>query len=381
MKKKLLALTLSLVLTLGLAVPAMAAEPLPTVPAGYTIVKVDGNIGESYGHYFHDGMMVVVAEVPADPEGYSKLTYLNSQGKLMLEMPCSDYDFSEGLAPVMADETMALGYIDTTGKMVIPTTLKMYAEMGQTLVGRFMGGNALVLVSNVRDQFGETITWRQIDRTGAAVPTTLDVNDQNNFCFEGGSSRGVTYDIVDINGVPRVLEFSEGYALLNMATDDKDASRFYVVSSSGVTPPAPVTAAPAVSKVLVNGKTVNFDAYVINQNNYFKLRDLAKAISGTDKQFDVTWNEYEGDIALQPNSPYTAVGGELTPGDGTAKTATVNTSAVRLEYTPAALRGYTIGGNNYFKLRDLCATFDIFVDWNGKTGTLSIDTTKGYVAE
>jgi V8-like Glu-specific endopeptidase len=39
------------------------------------------------------------------------------------------------------------------------------------------------------------------------------------------------------------------------------------------------------SKILVDGKTVLHDAYLINDNNYFKLRDLATVINGTKKQF------------------------------------------------------------------------------------------------
>ena len=52
-----------------------------------------------------------------------------------------------------------------------------------------------------------------------------------------------------------------------------------------------VTAKPTASKVLVNGKEVAFDAYNISDNNYFKLRDIALQISGTEKQFEVQWDE------------------------------------------------------------------------------------------
>ena len=35
---------------------------------------------------------------------------------------------------------------------------------------------------------------------------------------------------------------------------------------------------------------VQFEAYNINGSNYFKLRDVAYAMNGTSKQFDVRWN-------------------------------------------------------------------------------------------
>lgn len=35
------------------------------------------------------------------------------------------------------------------------------------------------------------------------------------------------------------------------------------------------------SSILVNGNLVEFEAYLIDGSNYFKLRDIAKIISGT----------------------------------------------------------------------------------------------------
>ena len=40
---------------------------------------------------------------------------------------------------------------------------------------------------------------------------------------------------------------------------------------------------PTSSIVLVNGEAVSFQAYNIGDNNYFKLRDIAFVLSGTEK--------------------------------------------------------------------------------------------------
>lgn len=39
----------------------------------------------------------------------------------------------------------------------------------------------------------------------------------------------------------------------------------------------------------VDGKSVSLWAYEIDGGMYFKLRDLAMALSGTEKQFDISW--------------------------------------------------------------------------------------------
>lgn len=135
------------------------------------------------------------------------------------------------------------------------------------------------------------------------------------------------------------------------------------------------------STVLVNGQEIAFEAYMINNSNYFKLRDLAKVVSGTDKQFEVRWNSDKKAIELISNEAYTEVGNELALGDGSAKIAKLNTSIVYKDGEEVNLEVYTINENNYFKLRDIAQAFNIAITWDGETKAVGIDTTAGYVVE
>lgn len=90
-------------------------------------------------------------------------------------------------------------------------------------------------------------------------------------------------------------------------------------TAASLTKPQYTTAVPSTAKVLVNGKKVAFDAYTIGGNTYFKLRDVAAAVNGTAKSFNVTWDANAKAISLQGGTAYVAVGGELAAGDGTAK--------------------------------------------------------------
>lgn len=141
-------------------------------------------------------------------------------------------------------------------------------------------------------------------------------------------------------------------------------------------------AAPTASKVTVNGEQVSFNAYTINNNNYFKLRDIAKVLSGSGKQFDVTWDAEKNAINLLSDKPYTVVGGELAASaSAEAKSASLNTSAIYLDGELVTLTAYTIDGNNYFKLRDLGQTFNFGVAWDGTSNTIAIDTSADYTAD
>ncbi|HHV98709.1 MAG TPA: hypothetical protein GXX36_03905 [Clostridiaceae bacterium] len=137
---------------------------------------------------------------------------------------------------------------------------------------------------------------------------------------------------------------------------------------------------PNKSTVLVNGRKIAFDSYNIGGYNYFKLRDLAQAVNGTNKNFEVTWDGAKNAINLFSNRPYTPVGNELkTSPNLTSKVATPTSSAIYLDGKPVTLIAYNIDGNNYFKLRDILKLFDIGVTWNGKTNTIEINTNTSYV--
>ncbi len=140
-----------------------------------------------------------------------------------------------------------------------------------------------------------------------------------------------------------------------------------------------VPANPTAAKVIINGKTVDFEAYNIYDNNYFKLRDVAKAITGTEKQFEVTWNGEKNLINLVSNKAYTTVGGELALGDGVQKKGVLCSSAIMKDCKECHLTAYTINDNNFFKLRDLGELFDFGVDWDGTN--IIIDTSKSYIAD
>jgi hypothetical protein len=149
-------------------------------------------------------------------------------------------------------------------------------------------------------------------------------------------------------------------------------------SDANPTTPKTVTATPTASKIMVDGTQISFDAYFINGNNYIKLRDFAKAVNGSEKQFEVTWVDADNAIHLTSRTPYTLVGGELVAGDGKAKDATPCSSKILQDGTEIALTAYKIGGNNYFKLRDLAKAFNIGVIWSDTTGTVEVDTSTGY---
>lgn len=142
--------------------------------------------------------------------------------------------------------------------------------------------------------------------------------------------------------------------------------------------PIQVVANPNATKVIVDGKTIEFEAYTIKGYNYFKLRDLSTALCETDKCFSVEWLNDAGMIELKSFSRYIPKEGDLKKGDGTIKKATLTDSLIYKDNVIIDLKGYLIGSNNYFKLRDIGIYFDFAVDWDAKNNTIVIDTSRSY---
>ena len=71
-----------------------------------------------------------------------------------------------------------------------------------------------------------------------------------------------------------------------------------IMALSAIPVYAGVPASPTASKVTVNGEAKAFEAYNINSNNYFKLRDIAYVLNGTDASFSVGWDGAANSIAL-----------------------------------------------------------------------------------
>lgn len=137
-------------------------------------------------------------------------------------------------------------------------------------------------------------------------------------------------------------------------------------------------ALPTNSKVLVNGKEVVFDAYNINGNNYFKLRDIAMAFNNTSNKFRVDWLEELKVISIFTGGNYTPVGGELTKGDGTEKLALRTGTDVSIDLCILKFDTYNINGNNFFKLRELGYMLDFYVGWDSDNNCVIINTEEPY---
>lgn len=149
-----------------------------------------------------------------------------------------------------------------------------------------------------------------------------------------------------------------------------------IVMNEGESPssiPTKEIAIPTSSNININGTEVSFNTY---NEDYFKLRDLAYSLNGTEKQFEISWDSEANAINLLSNKSYTVVGSEMAKGDGMDKPVALNNNKILLDGEEIQLISYIIDGNNYFRLHDIgeLLDFSVVID----TGVTKIDTSIPY---
>ena len=177
---------------------------------------------------------------------------------------------------------------------------------------------------------------------------------------------------------------SEDWLTKNIAIF-KIGDNYYQIRLNGSTDAQKLAAASQIAyastqSVLVNGKSVTFEAYALKDENgydtnYIKLRDVAYVLDGTTAQFQVGW---DGAVNILPGKAYTPTGLEMsTPYSGN-RTYTVATSATKVNGQAVSMEAILLqddagGGYTYYKLRDLGAALNFTVSWTAQTG-ITIDT-------
>ncbi len=147
----------------------------------------------------------------------------------------------------------------------------------------------------------------------------------------------------------------------------------------GITTQSPPLRKASVTqdKITLDGVTVRPAGYNLNDENYFKLRDIAYLMNGKKAQFDVGWDNDTSSITMMSGRSYQKVGGEMS--SASAKPTIRETNArVLVDGKAVSMTAYNINGNNYFRLRDIASKIGFEVDYVNRVVTLTSGDSKQY---
>ncbi len=134
-----------------------------------------------------------------------------------------------------------------------------------------------------------------------------------------------------------------------------------------------IIAEPVQYTVTVNAKSESLWAYNIDGGVYFKLRDVALLLNGTDKQFEAFWAADSNQVGLSTGNAYSQVGCELNaPQKLQIDAAQTSTDSLYIDALPAAGSVYTANNNNYMTLSDLAATLKLASSLNKENHTAKL---------
>lgn len=124
----------------------------------------------------------------------------------------------------------------------------------------------------------------------------------------------------------------------------------------------------------LDGFDVSIGGYLIEGSNYFKLRDIAAFINGTDSEFNVGYDEINKQIKLELGSGYEKLDTDLIEMKHDKTEAKMVTNTILVDGKEAKLSGAFIDGNNYVKLRDLGEVVGFKVDFDEATRKIIVNT-------
>ena len=135
---------------------------------------------------------------------------------------------------------------------------------------------------------------------------------------------------------------------------------------------------PVTSRISVDGRSRMIGGFNINNNIYYKLRDMAYLLNGTNKQFDVVYDIGKSAIVMQPGKSYL---GQKSEEDVS------NIKDIKLEERQVSLYlqdkyhqilGYMINGNTYVKIRNIVELLEVEIEWSNETKEIKLITEAEY---
>ena len=204
----------------------------------------------------------------------------------------------------------------------------------------------------VRTNFSETILPEDISAT---LPS-----DYSAAKIEAQLLKGMQYYVAN------TAEFSTDWCAL-IGLDS-----WVVNYGSGIGSDYSPACVSSAQKFALNGEAVTPEAYNIDGNNYVKLRDVAALLTGTSAACDISFDADSLEVYVVSGETYTPVGGELTVGEDKSASCVYSAWTLFVDGEEVPCMVYNIGGNNYFKLRDLGTALGLEIGYDAGTNTATV---------
>ena len=123
---------------------------------------------------------------------------------------------------------------------------------------------------------------------------------------------------------------------------------------------------PTSQSLWADGVRTQAEVYNINGENYFKLRDVAMLLNGSEAQFSVDYDPAGNVITLTSGAAYVPVGGELAGGADRSGALAVSPQTLRIGGQTRTLCAFNLAGNNFYRIADLAAELGFSAEYDAQ---------------
>lgn len=334
---------------------------------GYATVGLEKNYKKLYGKIDKFGNEIVECqydEISDISENYFVVKQNNKWGYKKLntkDIPEIIYDrayeFKDGLGLVCLDKKWF--YVnDKLEKAFEKTYDKAYS---------FKNGYAIAMEGEkyfVIDKNANEVSSKY-DSLDTVNSITYIVKENNKFgVYDVKNSKmilPVKYDYVKLSSKYTILKENDKFGIVKNEDYENELNRNNTAYLSN-------------HKMSLNGSDVEVQAYLIDGNNYFMLRDLASKMTSTSKNFDVSWDSLSNTIKIYTGRNYTPVLYKFLIQDN--QKAIYSSIPIFIDDEEKKMTSYNINGNTYYKLRDLGNALGFSVDFDQVNSKIIINTEK-----
>lgn len=281
------------------------------------------------------------------------------------------------------------GFIEEETDLVIPSTINGSGVSSIQMQGFYGLENLLTIalptsVSTIGDQaFAEcpSLQLLMIPASVVSIGSDILLNSHATVYTYSGSyaeaycvENGISFRILDTEPEPEVEDTQQPQVEEDVPQVEEEDVYVAPESEEFIMPDGGKVATPSTAKMEIDGTAVDLAAYNIDGFNYFRLTDLAYALTGTTSQFNVVWDQEKLAINVVTGASYSVQGDEFQPHSGRNEVALPFVSDTYIAGEVSPITVYIIDGKSYFQLNDLSIYLDFALGWNATTSTISLIT-------
>ena len=134
-------------------------------------------------------------------------------------------------------------------------------------------------------------------------------------------------------------------------------------------------------EVYLDGVKIELGAYLINQRNYVKLRDVAAILAATDAKYNVDFDKEKKQVVIKTGEAYEKQEKDLTPLAKGKQVAVISEQNFMFNGEEKAVETALINQNNYLQLRQLGELVGFGVNYNKETKAIELTSKKAEATE